>query len=115
MARANPRPRILRQHEDADAADVAFPAAELLVQGGVADNFSVGDGEQRKVAAKVDVLAPVANHLGLRDAMLDEHAFFRRDGEEEFVEFFLVIFLERPERALEAVLQDDFFWELLEF
>jgi len=44
---------IFRQDEHADATDVAFPTAELLVQGGIADNFSVGDGEERKVAAKM--------------------------------------------------------------
>jgi hypothetical protein len=47
--------------------------------------------------------------------MLDEHAFLLGDGKEEVVEFFFVIFLERTQRALELVLQENFFGELLEF
>ena len=38
---SEPAPAVMRQHENTDAANMAFPAAELLVEGGVADNFAV--------------------------------------------------------------------------
>lgn len=106
---------VFRQDQHADAADVAFPAAELLVERGVADDFAIDDGEERKIAAEVNVLAPIADDLRLRDAMFDEHALLFRHFEEELVEFFLVVFFEGTERALEFVLKDNFLGKLLEF
>jgi hypothetical protein len=47
--------------------------------------------------------------------MFDEHALFLGDREKKIVELLFVILLERAERTMEAVLQDNFFGELLEF
>src|SRR6185503_16358011 len=106
---------VLRQHQHANPANMPFPAAELLMQGGVADDFAVRNGEQREVAAEINVLAPLANHGGISHAMLDEHAFLFRHSKEEIVEFFFVVLAQRAERALKLVFESSFFRELLNF
>src|SRR6185503_16982100 len=105
----------LRMHEHADAADVPLPAAELLMERGVADDLAVAHCKQRKVPAQIDVPAPVANHLRLGDTMFDEHAFRLGHGEEELVELLLILAPQRAQRATEPVLQDDVLRKSLDF
>src|SRR4029077_9565012 len=88
---------------------------ELLMQRGIANDFSVGDGEQRKVTAEVNIQAPVANNREFGDAMFDEHAFLFGHGEEELVKFLFVVLAQRPQCALELVLEDNFLRKLLDF
>jgi hypothetical protein len=90
-------PAVMRQHEDADAANMTFPTAELLVKGGVADDFAVHNGEQWEIAVQIDVLAPIANDLRVLDTMFDEHAFGFRNGGKEFVKSLFVIRAEGPQ------------------
>ena len=101
-------PAELRMHHHADATDVAFPAAELLVQGGDGENLAVMDGQQWKVPAQVDVLTLVVDHCGVGDAMFDEHPLARGHGEEEFVERHLVRALERAQHTQEAAREFEF-------
>src|SRR5688572_24074704 len=75
-----------RMNQDTDAPNVAFPATELLMQSGGGQNLSVAHGEEGKVAAQVDVLAPIMDYFDLCDAVFDEHALLHGHGEEEFVE-----------------------------
>ena len=42
---SEPPTAVVRQDENADAADVTFPAAELLMKGGVADDFALDGSE----------------------------------------------------------------------
>ena len=85
------------------------------MQRGVGDDLSVRDGQQGEIAAQIDVLTPVADHVRLGDAVFNEHAFRRRDIEEELVEFFLIVLPQRPQRAWGFVFERDLLWELLEF
>ena len=103
-----------RMDEDADAANVALPSAELLVKGDAAEDFSVVEGEQGQVAAEVNILAPVADDLGFGNAVFDEHAFGSRYAEEEIMEGALVVVVERANLAARSVLKPDFFWKSLE-
>jgi hypothetical protein len=105
----------MREDEHADAADVTFPAAELLVKGGVADDLAVHHGQEGKIAMKIDVLAPVANDLWILDAMLDEHAFGFGNSGKEFVKSLFIIFAKGPKFGFRAVLQLDVFGIFLEF
>src|SRR3954466_12083706 len=72
--------------EHADTANVALPTAELLMESSIGHDLTFGNREQRKVPAKVDILAPVMNHFRFGYAVLDEHPFVGRDREEQFVE-----------------------------
>jgi len=105
----------MRQHEYTDAANVTFPTAELLVKGGITDNFAVDGSEQRKVTMKVDVLAPIPNDLRILDAMFDKHALGLGNGGKEFVECLLVIFAKRAKFEFRAVFELDVFGIFLEF
>jgi hypothetical protein len=106
---------VMREDEHADAADVTFPTAELLVKGGITNDFAVNDSEQGKIAMKVDVLAPIANDLRVLDAMFDKHALGLWNGGKEFVEYLFVIFAKRAKFGFGAVLQLDFFGIFLKF
>src|SRR6185437_16624244 len=97
------------------ASNVPFPAAEMLVQRGVADDFSVREREQGKVPAQVNLLAPIANHALVGHAMLEEHALFHRHGFEELVKFLFIVLLQWTQRAFEIFLQQNFFGEFLKF
>jgi hypothetical protein len=94
---------------------VPFPTATLLVEGGIADEFAIHEGEQREVAVEVDVLAPVANDLRVLHSMFDKHALGLGDGGKEFVKSFFVVFAKRAELGFGAVLQFYFFGVLREF
>ena len=102
-------------NQDADPSDVAFPAAQLLVQRGHARNLLVQNGQQRQVASQVNVLAPLADDRDFRDAMFDEHAFVFRDSEEQLVKLFLVGLAQGPQGDFRAVFQRDFLRKFLEF
>ena len=108
-------PAKIWMHQHAHAADVPFPTAEPLVQGGYADNLAVHHAEQRQVAAHVDVAAPVADDLDVLHAVLDEHALLLGDVEEQLVKLLFVIGLERAQHGLFAILQFDGFWKFLQF
>ncbi len=86
---------VIRKDEDADAANMAFPAAQLLVEGGVGDDFAVGEREQGKVASQVNVAAPIADDLGLGDAVFDEHALLGGNVEEKLMKRLFVVLAER--------------------
>ena len=101
--------------QHADAANVPLPTAELLMQGGVADNFPVYEGQQRQVAAQVDILAPISNDFRINDAVLDEHALRLWHAHKELVEVLLVVLAQRAQLALRPVLQGDFLRILLDF
>src|SRR6185369_12865808 len=101
--------------EHANTADVAFPAAELLMERGVGHDLSVGEGEEGKIAAKVNILAPVMNDFGFSHAMLDEHPFMCRHSEEELVERRFIGRFERPHVAAKAVFGFDGLWELIQY
>jgi hypothetical protein len=76
-----------RVHEDADAADMAFPAAELLMEGGGGKGFAIGgEAQQGEMVSEVEVAAPRGNDLGLGDAVFDEKPFTFRHGEEKVVQ-----------------------------
>jgi hypothetical protein len=102
-------------HQHADAADVAFPAAELLVERGCPDDFVINHAEQRQVAAHVNVPAPVADDLEVLHAVLDEHPFAFGDVQKELVEFLLVVGLQRPQHRFFSVLKFDGLGEFLQF
>ena len=95
----------LRMHQHAHAADVPFPAAELLVQRGDAGDFAAEQPDQRQVAAVVNVLAPVADDLDVLHAMFDEHPFRFGDAEKQLVKFLFVVAAQRAQRRLRAVLE----------
>ena len=114
-ARARPRPRNSRMHEHAHTAHVPFPAAELLVQRGVADDFAAHQPDQRQIAPVVKVPAPVADGFDFRDAMFDEHPFLFGDAEKQPVEFFFVIGAQGAQRCFRAVFERNDLGELLEF
>src|SRR6185503_7106625 len=54
----------LGMYQNTHAPNVAFPAAKLLVERGIADDLSVQHRKQRQIAAQVDVLAPVVDDGG---------------------------------------------------
>src|SRR5262249_17315645 len=116
----NHRPRqtaaaVLGQHEHAHPADVSLPAAQLLMQGGVADDFAVRNREQRKVPAEINILTPIADDRQFGYAMFDEHALLFRHREEELMKLFFVILAQGTQSGLKFVLEDNFFRELLNF
>ena len=71
--------------------------------------------DQRQVAAVINVPAPVADDLDVRDAMFDEHPFRFGDAEKKLVKILFVVAAQRTQRRLRAVLERDGFGKLLEF
>src|SRR5205823_2909180 len=106
---------ILREDQHADAANVPLPAAKLLMESGIADDFSVHQRKQGQVAAQINVLAPLADGLGLGHAMFDEHAFGFRHGEKKFMKGLLVVLSKWPQPAPGAILKFNFSGILLKF
>ena len=80
-----------RMYQHADAADMPFPAAQLLMQRRHSDNFFVNQAEQGKVAPVVNVLAPVMDHLDILHAVFDEHALGFGNALEQLMKFLFVI------------------------
>jgi len=105
---------VIRKDEDADAANMAFPAAQLLVEGGVGDDFAVGEREQGKVASQVNVAAPIADDLGLGDAVFDEHALLGGNAEEKLMKRLFVILSERAQLEFGPVFEPDVLRKFLE-
>jgi len=103
-------PAILGMHQDAHAPDVPFPTAELLVQRGVAEDFSALHRDEREVAARINVLAPVADDGNFRDAVFDEQLFLRRHGQEELVKGHLVGGFEQAGDTSETALEGEILW-----
>ena len=101
-------------HQHADPPDVSLPAAQLLVQRGVADDFVSGERQQREVAAQVNILAPVANDFRFCDAMLDKHALLFRHGQKKVMKGLLIGRFERAQHGFETILQRDFLRIFLE-
>jgi hypothetical protein len=99
--------------EHADAADVAFPAPEFLMKGGIADDALIDDSQQRQVVAQVDVRAPLANHLRIGHPMFEEHPFPLRDGEEELVEWLFILAAQGAQDAFQTAFEFDRFRKLL--
>jgi hypothetical protein len=112
---SQPASAVIWQDEHADAADVPFPSAELLVKCGVADDFAVHDREQWEVAVEVNVLAPIVNDFGVLDTVFYEHPLGRGDGGKEFVKCLFVIFAKRTKFGFRAVFQFDVFRIFLQF
>ena len=98
---------ILGMDQDADAANMPLPAAELLVQGGVAHNLAIAARKEGQVASQINLLAPVMDDLRIGDFMFDEHAFLGGHGEKEFVESDFIGGFERAQIALKTALQLD--------
>jgi hypothetical protein len=105
---------MLRMHEHAHAADMPLPAALMLVQRGAAHDLVIHHREQRQIHVEVYVFAPFLDDGEVGDMVLDEEAFLRRDGQEEFVEDDLVVLLQRAQLALLLRLQFDFLGVFLE-
>jgi hypothetical protein len=59
-------------------------------------------------------MTPAANHGEVGDAVLDEHPFVFRHGEEKFMELRLVILPQRATTTLAAVFEFEVFREFLE-
>jgi len=106
---------VLRMHQYADAANVPFPAAELLMERGVADDLVIHQRKQRQVAAEVNVLAPIADDRQFGHAMLDELRSGLGHREEELVKGLFVVLAQRSKLALRPVLELDFLRIFLEF
>ena len=100
----------LRMHQHADAADVTFPAAQLLVQRGVRDDPAVRHRQQWQDAPEVDVPAPVGDHRRVIHAMFDEEPLGGRDGAKEIVKGLFVRAFERTKFAGRTGLQRDLPW-----
>ena len=105
---------IIGVHENADASDVAFPSAQLLVQGGIGNDGLAIEGQEGEVAAVIDILAPVANDGAVGDAVLDEHALALRDGQEELVQRVFILVFEGTKFAGEIPLEVDLLREWFE-
>ena len=97
-------PAELRMDHDADTADVAFPAAELLVQGRDGYNLTITDRQQREVSAQVNVLTPIMDDGWIGHSMFDEHSLACGYREEELVERHLVRTVERTHQTTEPAL-----------
>src|SRR6516162_7518098 len=101
--------------EHADTADVTFPAAELLMQRCIADDFTANERDHRQVASVINVPAPVVDYLQIGDAMFNKHALGLRNALKESVKILLVVASQRAQGCLFAVLEGDDFRKLLEF
>ena len=93
----------MRQH--GDEADVAFPAAETLVQRRLADDFLPVQHQQGQVPLEIRVPAPVLEHLAVENRLLDEQTLLLGHGEEKFVQAGVVPFAQRTDHAFRAVTQ----------
>jgi hypothetical protein len=60
--------------EGAHHANVAFPPAVPLLEGGKADEGAVGEGQEREAGVEVDVVAPVFGERGIVQALFDKKA-----------------------------------------
>lgn len=70
FARQNPPetlPAKLRIRHQPNPADVRRPAKAVSVQGGVTDNPTISDSENRNHSFKIDALCPITNNSGIRD------------------------------------------------
>lgn len=99
---------------DADAADVAFPAAELLVESADTEDLIITKGEQGKVTTEIDIRAPVMDNGALGDAMLDEEKLAGRDGVEEVEQAVLIVSFEGAEIGAEVGIESGGFGEFIE-
>src|ERR1035437_6620572 len=104
-----------RMNQHTDAADMPLPAAELLVQRGVAGDFAANQPDQRQIAPIVNVPAPVTDGFNFRDAMFDEHPFRFGDTEKQTVKFLFIVAAQWAQCRFRAVLELDDFGEPLEF
>jgi hypothetical protein len=96
-------------NEDADAADMSFPAPELLMECGGGQHLSIRrEAEEGEMPTQVDVGAPRGDDLGFGDTMFDEEALAFGDCEEEAVEGLFVGGLERADRAAEFLAEVQF-------
>src|SRR5437588_6754527 len=92
---------ILRMHQHTNAANVAFPAAKLLMEGDIANDLVVHESKEGQIAAKIYILAPVADDGQFGYAMLDKHPFRLRDRQEKFMKSLLIVLAQWTEFALQ--------------
>lgn len=104
-----------RMNQHADAADVTLPTTKLLMKSGSGYDSPFGDGQEGKIAAQVDILAPLVNDFGFGNAMLDEHPLVGWNGEEKFVETSFITRFKRPHFATEPALHLDALWVLVQY
>jgi len=74
----------MRQHRD--HTNMAFPAAEPLMQAGFADDLFPIQHEQRQIVPEIGVPAPFVEQPAFGDRLFDEQPFFLRHGEDKFVQ-----------------------------
>jgi hypothetical protein len=104
---------VLWVNENAHASNVPFPAAQLLVQRGVANDLLPRQSEEGQIAAQIDVLAPITDDGQLGDAMLDKHALALGNCLKKLVKVLLISLLERAKRYAGTVLERNLFREFL--
>jgi len=100
--------------DDAESADVAFPAAEGLVQRGVGEDLATFESQQRKNATVVNPVAPFVDDGRVGDAVFEQQALRFRDGAEEGVKLFFVRRVQRANRDGAPVFQRGLFRVMLQ-
>ena len=83
---------------------MTFPAAELLVQRGRADDLFVNQAHQRQIASVINALAPFADDFDVLHSMLDEHALRFGNALEKLVKLLFVVGFQRAQHGWLAVL-----------